>query len=158
MAIVGAAPVSRTSPTYLPLSRGFDEHISKMSGNALKVFLHLLIRATHSGRCKGTCVTSFGGDRDSPRLALRNGPPGGSQNSRGVIWSTNRQGISTVSPGSGSSSTKLCATSMATLLLTHRLGARPRFQLLCCQQKNRWQLERCQQQRRSADGARTLAI
>ena len=42
----------RARQTYVPLSRGMDDHLRKLSGNALKVFLHLLINASYCGPMK----------------------------------------------------------------------------------------------------------
>lgn len=47
------------SPTYVPLSRGLDDHLGGISGTALKVYLHLLINAVYHGPQKGKCARSF---------------------------------------------------------------------------------------------------
>ena len=54
----------RARQTYVPLSRGMDDHLRKLSGNALKVFLHLLINASYCGPMKGICKSSL--DRSRP--------------------------------------------------------------------------------------------
>ena len=51
---------SPTSETYVPLSRGLDEHLAGLSGNAVKTYIHLLINAAHAGRSKGTYAATFG--------------------------------------------------------------------------------------------------
>ncbi len=50
---------SRTTETWLPLSRGLDEHLAKMSGNAVKVFMHLLMSAMHAGPNRATYATTL---------------------------------------------------------------------------------------------------
>ena len=50
---------NRTSETYVPLSRGLDEHLTSMSGTALKVYIHLLINSVHAGPDKGKCAKGF---------------------------------------------------------------------------------------------------
>ena len=47
------------SPTYVPLSRGLDDHLASIYGTALKVYLHLLINAVYHGPQKGQCARSF---------------------------------------------------------------------------------------------------
>ncbi len=51
---------SRTTETYVPLSRGLDEHLERMPGDSLRVFIHLLLNAVYAGPNRGKCATSFG--------------------------------------------------------------------------------------------------
>ena len=50
---------SQTTETYVPLSRGLDEHLAGVSGTALKVYIHLLINSVHAGSDKGKCAKGF---------------------------------------------------------------------------------------------------
>ena len=50
---------SRTTETWVPLGRGLDEHLAEMSGNAVKVLMHLLMNAMHAGPNRGTYATTF---------------------------------------------------------------------------------------------------
>ena len=70
--------------TYVPLSRGLDDHLRKLSGNALKVYLHLLMNAGYSGPTKGVCECSLGQDRISSRAELRDRSPGDQKTRRAV--------------------------------------------------------------------------
>ena len=45
--------------SWLPLSRGLDEHLPYLSGNAVKVFLHILINAHWFGDSKGKYTASI---------------------------------------------------------------------------------------------------
>jgi hypothetical protein len=50
----------RISPeSYAPVSRGLREHLSKMSGNAVKLYLELLLSAVFIGPRKGQVALSF---------------------------------------------------------------------------------------------------
>jgi hypothetical protein len=49
-----------TGPTYVPLSRGIREHLSRLSGNAVKLYIDLLATAGFSGANKGQVAASFG--------------------------------------------------------------------------------------------------
>lgn len=48
-----------TGETYVPLSRGLREHLPKLSGNAIKLYLLLLMDAKFAGPDKGTFSISF---------------------------------------------------------------------------------------------------
>jgi hypothetical protein len=48
-----------TAETYVPLSRGIREHLCKLSGNAVKVYIYLLTTASFAGPKRGQVVTSF---------------------------------------------------------------------------------------------------
>ena len=50
---------SQTTETYVPLSRGLDEHLAGVSGTALKLYIHLLINSVHAGPDKGKCAKGF---------------------------------------------------------------------------------------------------
>ena len=45
--------------SWLPLSRGLVKHLKGMSGNSVKVFIYILIRASFRGEMKGKTVISF---------------------------------------------------------------------------------------------------
>lgn len=45
--------------SWLPLSRGLDKHLPYLSGNAVKVFLHILINAHWFGESKGKYTASI---------------------------------------------------------------------------------------------------
>lgn len=49
----------KTSETYVPLSRGWRDHLRKLSGNAVKLYNWLLIKAKFSGPDKGKIAASF---------------------------------------------------------------------------------------------------
>ncbi len=55
----GSAATSKTSETYVPLSRGWRAHLRKLSGNAVKLYNLLLIDAKFSGDAKGTVAATF---------------------------------------------------------------------------------------------------
>ena len=57
-----------TTETYVPLSRGLDEHLAGMSGTALKIYIHLLINSVHAGPDKGKCAKGF--NEIAARLSL----------------------------------------------------------------------------------------
>ena len=63
MRINGSQPesvaTSKTSETYVPLSRGWRPHLRKLSGNAVKLYNLLLIDAKFSGAAKGTVAATF---------------------------------------------------------------------------------------------------
>jgi hypothetical protein len=45
--------------TYVPLSRGLDDHLRELRGNRLAVYLHLLLNASFSGPNTGICHRSL---------------------------------------------------------------------------------------------------
>jgi hypothetical protein len=54
------APISApSSESYAPVSRGLCEHLPTMSGNAVKLYLDLLLNAAFSGPNKGRVAVSF---------------------------------------------------------------------------------------------------
>jgi len=51
--------VNKTNESWLPLSRGLVKHLKGMSGNSVKVFIYILIRAGFRGEMKGKMAISF---------------------------------------------------------------------------------------------------
>jgi hypothetical protein len=54
-----AAECAISSESYAPVSRGLLEHLPTMSGNAVKLYLDLLLNAAFSGPNKGQVAVSF---------------------------------------------------------------------------------------------------
>lgn len=54
----GASP-NNNVPTWLPFSRGWREHLARLSGNSVKLYNLLLIDAAFGGPNKGQVATSF---------------------------------------------------------------------------------------------------
>ena len=50
---------SVSTESYVPVSRGLRGHLPKLSGNAVKLYLELLLSATFSGPHKGQVATTF---------------------------------------------------------------------------------------------------
>jgi hypothetical protein len=48
-----------SSESYAPVSRGLRQHLAKMSGNAVKLYLELLLSAAFAGPNKGQIAVSF---------------------------------------------------------------------------------------------------
>ena len=48
-----------STESYVPVSRGLRGHLPKLSGNAVKLYLELLLSATFSGPRKGQVATTF---------------------------------------------------------------------------------------------------
>ncbi|MDD5008174.1 MAG: hypothetical protein PHC68_07195 [Syntrophorhabdaceae bacterium] len=51
--------INQTDETYVPLSRGLAEHLKNLSGNQVKIYILLLIRAAFQGPLKGRVAMSF---------------------------------------------------------------------------------------------------
>jgi hypothetical protein len=48
-----------SSESYAPVSRGLRDHLSTMSGNAVKLYMDLLLNAAFTGPNKGQVAVSF---------------------------------------------------------------------------------------------------
>jgi hypothetical protein len=55
----GTRSLGRSNQSYVPFSRGFREHLPNLSGNAVKLYVELLLAARFAGPHKGEVAVSF---------------------------------------------------------------------------------------------------
>jgi hypothetical protein len=57
--VYGGIAMNISTESYVPVSRGLRQHLSKMSGNAAKLYLELLLSAEFRGPNKGRTASTF---------------------------------------------------------------------------------------------------